>query len=110
MPEPWNALIATLTEPAAPQCVNWPETQRRIVRCLGGIDENGAELAPLDETGPRMDVDTVVLAALSRGPMTLEQLGRATGRGGKALANQIARLRREGRVQRVDVGLWVACA
>ena len=108
MPARWDTLIATLTEPATAQRVSWPETQRRIVRCLGGIDENGAELAPL-EAGPRIDVDTLVLAALSRRPMTLEQLGKATGRNAKPLATQMARLRRAGRVQRVERGVWAAC-
>jgi len=108
--EPWTALFATLTAPAQPSQVNWPDSRRHVVRCLGGIDENGTERAPRFETGPRVDVDTLVLAALSRGPMTLERLARATGRRARPLGDQLARMRREGRVYRVEVGVWASTA
>ena len=110
MHEPWTALFATLTVPAQPSQVKWPDSLRHIVRCLGGADENGTEQAPRFETGPRVDVDTLVLEALSRGPMTLERLAKATARRAKPLGDQLARLRREGRVQRVDVGVWASMA
>ena len=61
--EPWTALFATLTVPARPSQVKWPDSLRHIVRCLGGVDENGTEQAPRFETGPRVDVDTLVLDA-----------------------------------------------
>jgi DNA-binding HxlR family transcriptional regulator len=53
-------------------------------------------------------VDTLVLDALSRGPLTLEQLAKATGRKRQPLSIRLARLRREGRVQLVGVSLWAA--
>ena len=110
MHEPWTALFATLTVSAQPLQVKWPDSQRHIVRCLGGVDENGTEQAPRFETGPRVDIDTLVLDALSRGPMTLERLAKATGRRAKPLGDQLARLRREGRVHRVNVGVWASLA
>ena len=98
MAEPWRALIETLKEPSTPR-VSWPVSQVQVVRCLGGPESVGAE--------PQVEGDRLVLDALKlRSPMTLEELSKATGRNPKTLGDRLSRLRREGRVQLVNMGMW----
>ena len=109
MPEPWSALIATLTETRRRPLVTWPDSQRHLVRCLNDVDESGCGLAPLEAT-PSVDIDILALEALKlHGPMTVKQLAQTIRRDRKALANRMPRLRRTGHAQQVDVGVWAAC-
>ena len=106
MPVRWDTLIATLTEPSTLPRVNWPDSHRHFVRHLRS-DEDGAELVARLEASPQqVDLDTLVLDLLGRGPMTLERLARVIGCDPKMLSNRLSRLRREGRVQRFGAGVW----
>src|SRR5262245_19077105 len=114
MPEPWPAVISALAMWAAAPAVNWPKSQRRVVRCSDNLDEDGNSAVSArsramrlrGRTEPRAVGDAMVLEALASGPAAVSTLASLLHCSRPSISNRLTRLQREGRVRRVGPGMW----
>jgi len=117
--EPGSAVITTLASGGPAPVTEWPTSQRRVIRCPnnheeGGSGEVSARSRAVRLRGPCRTARGLRCAAdrsPAAGPSVAGSLRHGPGLQPTRpvpLSNRLTRLRHEGRVRRVRIGLWVA--
>lgn len=99
----WSLAVAQLAGEAPPQ-LTWPT--ERTVRVSSGTPDDAAPTGPA--TPARAATDEALRRALEAGPLTVAQLGAATGWPKTTLAGRLTSAMDRGVVVRVNHGIYSA--